>query len=75
MFSWSCHFFLKLNIQQWFMYTGVHVELNFSLKEDKSKSELQSKLATSLGGGSWMNCIALPLGSLGPALEVYFAVG
>ena len=51
------------------------MELNFSLEEDKSKSELHSKLATSLGGGSWMNCIALPLGSLGLELEVYFAVG
>ena len=56
------------------MYTGVHVELNFSLKEDKFKLELHSKLATSLGGGSWMNCIALPLGSLRLELEVYFAV-
>lgn len=57
------------------MHTGVHVELNFSLEEDKSKSELHSKLATYLGGGSWMNCIALPLGFLGLELEIYFAVG
>lgn len=53
----------------------LYLELNFSLEEDRSKSETHFKLASALGGGYWIHCIALSLGSLGLKLEVWSAIG
>lgn len=48
----------------------LYLELDLSLQEDRSKSEAHFKLAISLGGGYWINCIVLSPGSLELELEV-----